>query len=156
MREILKEMDFRLTELADYLKISRPTLYKFIEYYEDERIKEMNFDIVTIFDYICKTKDVTKIGIINYILAIYSSGRGENDTLENQIISTINLSKTNKFIPQQKLQLIKNIIEKDTFDEFTDYFNFCFALKQKLIRDEEEEMLLEPLTTFAKKIKKIL
>ena len=34
LRERLKNMEIKITELADYLQISRPTMYKFIEYYD--------------------------------------------------------------------------------------------------------------------------
>lgn len=31
LKERLKEIDLRIAELADYLQISRPTMYKFID-----------------------------------------------------------------------------------------------------------------------------
>ena len=41
LKERLKDMDIRITELAEYLQVSRPTMYKFIDYYE-----EHSFDLI--------------------------------------------------------------------------------------------------------------
>ena len=43
IREQLKEKDIKITELADYLGITRPTLYKFIDIFDDGKIKGIVF-----------------------------------------------------------------------------------------------------------------
>ena len=34
MKDRMRELNIKMTELADYQKVSRPTLYKYIESYE--------------------------------------------------------------------------------------------------------------------------
>lgn len=54
LKEMLKKLDIKITELSDYLKISRPTLYKFIDYYDKNNTKQMDKRLVDLFNYIKK------------------------------------------------------------------------------------------------------
>lgn len=64
----LKELDIKITELANYLSISRPTMYKFIEMYDGGEKKELTKSMCELFDYIEKNKLIDKKNVINYIL----------------------------------------------------------------------------------------
>ena len=52
MKETLKEklssLKIKISELSQYLSISRPTLYKYIELYEDDKYDEINISILRI------------------------------------------------------------------------------------------------------------
>jgi len=68
VRERLKELQLRLTELSEYLTISRPTLYKFVEYYDTgQREMIKNPMVLKLFDFITKNKNLGKKEIVSYI-----------------------------------------------------------------------------------------
>ena len=67
MREALKNMQLRLTELSEYLDISRPTLYKFVDYYDTGQKSLINKSVLKLFDYISSNKDIDKKDVISYI-----------------------------------------------------------------------------------------
>ena len=52
MKERLKEMELKITELSDYLQISRPTMYKFIEAYDTGDNSIINKNVLKLFKYI--------------------------------------------------------------------------------------------------------
>ena len=72
MKETLKEklssLKIKISELSQYLSISRPTLYKYIELYEDDKYDEINISILKLFDYIMDNPYIDKNNVIVYIL----------------------------------------------------------------------------------------
>ena len=68
LRNRLRELDLKITELADYLQISRPTMYKFIEYYENSEFDLINKKVLKLFNYIAEHELIGKKNVINYIL----------------------------------------------------------------------------------------
>ena len=52
LEDRLKELDIKKTELANYLDISRPTMYKFIESYDNGEFETINKKVLKLFDYI--------------------------------------------------------------------------------------------------------
>ena len=53
VRDKLKEINLRLVELANYLNISRPTIYKYLESYEQRdysKIDKVTFDLFSYID----------------------------------------------------------------------------------------------------------
>ena len=51
MREKLKALGIRLTELSAYLKFSRPTLYKYIDEYEQNKYINIDYKVRKVFDW---------------------------------------------------------------------------------------------------------
>ena len=68
IRDRLKELEIRITELADYLQISRTTLYKFIELYDSGQQKDVNPSVRKLFDFIENNELIGKKNVIGYIL----------------------------------------------------------------------------------------
>ena len=50
----LQQNDIKITELAKYLQISRPTMYKYIECYDLGQEELVDKQIAKLFDYISK------------------------------------------------------------------------------------------------------
>ena len=85
----LKELDIKITELANYLQISRPTMYKFIELYDSGDRNEVNQRILKLFDYIENNRLIAKKNVINYILNSIAT-ISDNDTTEvNELLKII-------------------------------------------------------------------
>ena len=90
IKDRLKDLEIKITELADYLQMSRTTLYKFIEAYDSGNKRDVNSSVLKLFNYIEKNELIGKRNVINYILNNMATV-SENDTSEvnelDQIVS---------------------------------------------------------------------
>ena len=68
IRERLKDIDVKITELANYLNISRPTMYKFIDSYETGEKESVSKSVLQLFDYIESDETIGKNNVIAFIL----------------------------------------------------------------------------------------
>lgn len=81
MREQLKEIGFRLTELAEYLGLSRPTLYKYIECYEAGDYGQIRPDVLLFFGFLESNPGVDKRSAMQFIIA-HTGGDASRDASE--------------------------------------------------------------------------
>ena len=105
LREKLKEIELRITELADYMRVSRPTMYKFIESYDLNNFDIIRKDVLALFNFIENNELVGKKNVVNYILTnlVDINERDEQAslfaTLKTYIISNPE-SKKSKFLTE--------------------------------------------------------
>jgi hypothetical protein len=87
MREKLKKLQIRLTELAGYLNISRPTLYKYVEMFDTRQKTQINPVVLKLFEFITQKKDITRKEVLRYII----SGQFVKDATieENELLNLI-------------------------------------------------------------------
>ena len=125
MREKIRELDIRLTELADYLKISRSSLYNYLEYYEAKDKKAIPADILKLFQYIDKSKTISKEMVMNYIMTHFSviEGRSTRD----DVILFLNSVEDDNF----KLAFIEKLVKTEYMDSLIPYLTKCFELLEK-------------------------
>lgn len=57
-----------ISELSRLTNLSRPTLYKYVEEYENEEISNIPTDILELFNYIYSNEVKNKSDIINYCI----------------------------------------------------------------------------------------
>lgn len=147
-------MDLGITELANYLQVSRPTIYKFIDYYEVGRFDEINNKILKLFNYIVENELAGKKNVINYILnnLVEVKDVGGND--EGDLIKAIK-----KYIisnpESKKSKFFKICTQKDVFDELIFYLVDINEIVKKRKISNEELLLIEPYKEFIEKIKNI-
>ncbi len=60
LRDKMKKADFRLVDLAEFLDISRPTAYKFIEFYELGQRQRLESKVLRLFEFIDKDEVPSK------------------------------------------------------------------------------------------------
>ena len=84
IREKLKEKDIKITELADYLNITRPTLYKFIEIFDSGKRKGIDPTTLKVFLFIEKYPLCGKVQIINYLINLIKSGNTKTEAYSNR------------------------------------------------------------------------
>ena len=143
LREKLRDIDLRITELADYLQISRPTMYKYIDEYDAKRFVEINNKVLKLFDYISNNPLIGKKTVINYILNHLVEVKELETKSEANDISSIR-----KFIidnpGSKKSEFIKIITEKKCYDNVIEYLMDIYPLikKRKLTDDEIEKLRL--------------
>jgi hypothetical protein len=85
MKEKLKGLELRLTELSHYLGISRPTLYKYIDDFDRRRYKNIDTMILDLFRFINMKTTTSKIQVINFIIKGQKSQLGMSQPLMDEI-----------------------------------------------------------------------
>lgn len=106
MKNKLKELDLKLTELAGYMDISRPTLYKFLEMYVEGETADLRKDVQELFDYINRDDVSTKKQVLRFILHKDKSSKGRASPV---VIETYDEDPKMKKI----LKLIKGMSEEE-------------------------------------------
>lgn len=141
IKQRLKELEIKITELANYLQISRPTMYKFIELYDEGNKKEINPSIAKLFDFIDDSPLIGKRAVINYILTKMVDIKDVDTDSVNEIIKSIKEYVTNN-PDSEKTQFIRKCSEQSQFDIAIHYLMEIMPIlkKKKLSEDELEKI----------------
>ena len=115
IKERLKELDIKITELANYLQISRPTMYKFIENYDNGLTKEVNPSIRKLFDYIEKNDLVGKRNVINYILTKMVDSKEDDGDETSSIVKEVK-DYVSANPSAEKTHFISSIVDSVKYD----------------------------------------
>lgn len=133
----------KITELADYLQVSRPTMYKFIDAYDNNRKDEVSKPALRVFDYIESDDMIGKRNVISFILNNLAE-IDETDSGEvNEVVNAVKLyvSSNQK---SEKTQFIRKSISSTEFDIIIHYLMDIESLFGKNNLTEEETKKLMP------------
>ncbi len=123
MKEKLKQLNLRLTELANYLNISRPTLYKYLDEYESKNYKDIDKNTRKVFDYVKKRSTISKVAVIDFIINdLYDKKPEEIKKLYQAIEKDENLTESilldiHEVGVKGVLNKIKSLYEKGSKDD---------------------------------------
>jgi DNA-binding CsgD family transcriptional regulator len=110
----------RLVELATYLGISRPTLYKYLELYENKDYNEIDKKCFDLFSFIDKNKNIQRHVIMDYLINKVIPIQEASES-EIEVISMVRkLSDSSNEIDRKKFQLIGQIVASDKYDDVLD------------------------------------
>lgn len=153
LRGRLKELDIRITELTEYLQVSRPTLYKFIDMYDDSDFDMINRKVLKLFNYICENQYIGKKNVINYILTYLTDVKELGDKEE---ISTIKIIKKHLVSnpDSEKARFVELCFKKDLYDSVIHYLLMIENLINKKNLTGGEIDLLKPYEDIIKIISK--
>ena len=143
IRERLKEIDFKLTDLSEYLKISRPTLYKFIDLYDKKNYESINNYVLSLFKYIDENPLVGKKSSINYILTNLVDEKElgtETDVSLFMQIKKLIISEPDS----SKAKFLELLVKKSDYNDICEYFIKIYPLLRKRNPTKEEIELLKP------------
>jgi hypothetical protein len=116
----LKQSEIRLIELASYLGVSRPTLYKYLELYEQKEYSQIEKKCLDFFSFVDNSKNAKRPMIMDYLInkvIPFESIKG-NDVA---IISAVRkLSESPKSIDQKKMKVIDMLATSNKLDEIVD------------------------------------
>jgi len=136
-------MELKITELSDYLQISRPTMYKFIEAYDSGDVSIINKHVLKLFKYIDENPLIGKKTVVSYILTNLVEEKELGDTAENRIYNQIK-----RFLianPESiKSQFIELIVQKTDYDDAIKYLLKIYPLLRKRKLSDEEIAFLKP------------
>ncbi len=72
MKERLRDLGIKTTELSEYMRISRPSLYKYIELYESKDTSAIPENVLRTFRYIDRYKSLTKEQVVIFVICEFS------------------------------------------------------------------------------------
>lgn len=153
IRQKLREMDFKITELAEYLQITRPTLYKFIDDYDSGNFALINKRILKLFNFIENNPLAGKKTILVYILnnLVNEKEMGEEDEVSK-------FTKIKKYILENpssnKSAFIELIISRKDFDSIIDYLMEIYPLLKKRKLSDDEIVKLKPYDELINEVEK--
>ena len=143
IKERLKDIDLKITELSDYLQISRPTMYKFIEAYDNGEVSVINKHVLKLFKYIDENPLIGKKTVVSYILTNLVEEKELGDTDENRIYNQIKRYLIAN--PEStKSQFIQLAVQKTDYDEAIRYLVKIYPLLRKRKLSDEEIAFLKP------------
>ena len=139
----LKELDIKKTELANYLNISRPTMYKFIDLYENGNKGEINKKVLKLFEYIADNEMIGKNNVIGYILNNLTDVKELESKEETDLFKNVRkymLDNPNN----EKSQFLELACKKSSYDLIIHYLMEITPLLRKKSLSDEEKNLLKP------------
>ena len=143
IHERLQSLDIKITELAKYLQISRPTIYKFIEAYDSGDRKSLNGNVLKLFDYITEHELADKRNVIAFILSNLSNQKPTGTPEEQELAREIRQFLA-KNPDSEKSTFIKTCMRKSSFDLIIHYLTDIGPLLSKNNLTQEEQNLLKP------------
>lgn len=149
LREKIRDLGLRISDLAEYLKISRPTLYKYIDMYEEGNRSTIDTKILNLFDYIQNSKNIGSNNVIYYIMNNIVENSNTNNTEEDKRMKIKSLLKTEN---KTKEDFIYMLTEDNFFDPILDYLMKCKKLStdpDKKLSEEDYEFI-SPLMSLYK------
>ena len=143
IKERLKDIELKITELSDYLQISRPTMYKFIEAYDAGDNSGINKNVLKLFKYIDENPVIGKKTVVSYILTNLVEEKELGDSSENRLYNQIKRYIISN--PESaKTQFIELAIQKTDFDDAIKYLLKIYPLLKKRKLSDEEIAFLKP------------
>lgn len=153
LRDRLKEMEMRITELADYLQVSRPTMYKLIECYDSAKFDCIGKDALALFNYITENELVGKKNVINYILSNIARVSGPSAEHESSTVYAVkNYLENNP--DSKKSRFISECFLNDEFNDVICYIADIAPLFKKKRLSQSDKDKLAPYKNFIEEIKR--
>ncbi len=141
IRDRLRELEIKISELSDYLKISRPTMYKFIESYDKENKNEVNKKVLGLFDYIEKNPLIGKRNVMGYILDNIAEIDDTDDRKTNKVIKSIK-EYVSSNPESEKTQFMEKCAMTDKFDIAIHYLlEIQGIMKLKVLTEEQKKKI---------------
>lgn len=116
-------LNIKISELAQYLNISRPTLYKFIELYESNK-NLLRKKYLELFDYINNNLYLTKIDVIKYIIERFNKPKELDNKDLDKLISILENSEEYKILINVLSSYLISLNSKDKQKEIKQLINY--------------------------------
>lgn len=143
IKERLKEIDLKITDLSDYLKISRPTLYKFIDLYDSKDYDAINNQVLKLFKYIDNNPMVGKKSATNYILTNLVDEKELGTDTDNSVYMQVKKQLISE-PDSSKSKFIQLITTSGDYNDVCDYLLKIYPLLRKRKLADSEIELLKP------------
>ena len=117
MKEKLRGLGIKTTELSEYMRISRPSLYKYIELYESKEYKLVPEKVLRVFKYVDKYKNLSKEQVIAFTISEFSDTdvSDKKEAIRNYLL--------NKGANDPKINLMYVLATTDSLDDIIQYLS---------------------------------
>lgn len=143
IKERLKEMELKITDLSEFLKVSRPTMYKFIEAYDKGDFTIIQKPIFDLFQYIESDPLMGKRAAIAFIISNQTKELEVKNVAEECIDQEIQILLKQQPDSDKNL-FIKLLLQKSDFDDVIQYLLKITPILRKQRLSESEIQLLKP------------
>ena len=147
MKARMRELNIKMTELSEYIKVSRPTLYKYIESYENDETETIPERVLSLFK-LMDTPGVTKEQVVTFTITSFS----DSDT--NDIRDRIRNYILDPSASQAKVELMFKIATTDCIDDIIPYINGCIDILSGGKMDDEKTYQVARLMIMRSKVSK--
>lgn len=130
MKERLHDLGIKTTELSTYMKISRPSLYKYMGTYEEGETANIPTKVLNTFKYIDRHKNLTKEQVISFVILEFAD---EQTTSKKEAIKNYLLSKSSN---DAKIGLMYQLVASSALDDIVQYLT-----KASIILSADEDDL---------------
>ena len=147
MKARMRELNIKMTELSEYIKVSRPTLYKYIESYENGDTASIPERVLSLFR-LMDTPGVTKEQVVTFTITSFS----DSDT--NDIRDRIRNYILDPSSSQAKVELMYRIATTDCIDDIVPYLNGCIDILSEGRTDDGSTYQIARLMIMRSKVSK--
>ena len=141
IRERFKEMDLKITDLADYLHMSRTTIYSFMEAYDKGNKSVISQKVLRLFDYVMDNPLSGKKNVISFILSDITNDMERIDKVENTAISPV-MKYLTEYPESSKAKFFQLAVSTSDFDSVLEYLIKVYPLlRNRRLTDAEIEFI---------------
>lgn len=143
IRDRFKEIELKITDFADYLHMSRTTIYNFMDAYDKGEKSIINPKVLKIFDYLANNPLAGKKNVISFILSDITGNMERIDKVENNTISPIMRYLTEN--PESaKTKFIQLAVSTSDFDSILEYLLKVYPLLRNRRLTDAEIQFIKP------------
>lgn len=154
IKQRLIDLDMKITELAGYLDVSRPTFYKYIECFDKHELRSIPLSIRKLFTYIEGNPLIDKLNVIDYII---KSTRKKEDTKGQKLTKAKVVSLLKEYCRSNpddtKLLFIHKILTENKFDFIINYLIKVDCASEKGVTDIQDQKTLSSFESVCKLVK---
>lgn len=147
MKDKMRELGIKMTEMAEYLKISRPTLYRYIDLYGTGGESELPPNVLNLFRFM-ETPGIAKEQVISFMIGEFG------DSTDSETKDSIRRYVSSKPDSDPKVKLISAIIASDSVDAIVPYLANSIEIMSRGPRDESEVYQAARLALLADSVQK--
>jgi len=130
MKDRMRELNIKMTELSDYMKVSRPTLYKYIDSYENGNLSGIPERVTGLFRLI-DSPGSTKEQAVSFAISAFSN---EGDDAYDRIRRYLSDPSSSP----SKVELIDRLISTSCLDDLIPYLNGCMDILSKDVMTDDD------------------
>ena len=149
MKARMRELNIKMTELSEYIKVSRPTLYKYIESYESGDLESIPGRVVSLFRMMDRP-EVTKEQVIASIISTFREDEGtETGEAVRRYVSDPSSSPS-------KIEFLEKVASTDCLDSIIPYLNDCIDILSGDSIDDDQAYQVARLVLMRSKVNRNL
>ncbi len=132
MKERLRELGIKTTELSEYMRISRPSLYKYVGLYESGDYSSIPEKVLRVFKHIDRHSKLTKEQVISFTICEFAEG--ETSDKKEAIRNYLMRSSGN----DPKVSLMYALVTTHQLDSIAEYLSrACIKLESADLDDSD-------------------